>query len=249
MRTGSGEVWSRLAHLYRDWLDAADDAGVLASIEVSCDAARGSWTVEVTGSAASCFDTWEGAVVGLQYHLDALVVRTLQGHALVHAGVVLVGESLVLLPGPSGSGKSSLVAHLVARGARYYSDELAILDAEGRVHPYRRPLMLRGARGSYPDTSVRCDPPSALPAQRPEIVLFLTYDPIGAAGPIVPVTKERALMELLRNTPQNWRDRPRLVPTLARALAGTRTFAGGRGEAGEMDGPLARLLAGRRPQA
>ena len=42
------------------------------------------------------------------------------------------------------SGKSALVAELVRAGATYYSDEYAIFDSLGRVHPYPKPLSLRG---------------------------------------------------------------------------------------------------------
>jgi hypothetical protein len=36
-----------------------------------------------------------------------------------------------------------LVAELLRAGATYYSDEYAVLDGLGRVHPYARPLGLR----------------------------------------------------------------------------------------------------------
>jgi hypothetical protein len=41
------------------------------------------------------------------------------------------------------SGKSTLVAALVKRGATYYSDEYAVIDDRGRIHPYRKSLGLR----------------------------------------------------------------------------------------------------------
>ena len=53
----------------------------------------------------------------------------------------------ILLPGPTHAGKSTLVAELVRRGAPYFSDEYALIDADGRVHPYPRPLLLRDGSG------------------------------------------------------------------------------------------------------
>jgi hypothetical protein len=47
------------------------------------------------------------------------------------------------LPGVSHAGKSTLVAELVRSGATYYSDEFAILDCHGRVHPFARDLRMR----------------------------------------------------------------------------------------------------------
>jgi hypothetical protein len=40
-----------------------------------------------------------------------------------------------------------LVSALLARGAKYLSDELALLDDQGRVHAYPKPLSVRAAHG------------------------------------------------------------------------------------------------------
>jgi hypothetical protein len=47
----------------------------------------------------------------------------------IHSGVVGTGASCVLLPAAAGSGKSSLTAALVHRGFRYFSDEVALIEA------------------------------------------------------------------------------------------------------------------------
>ena len=47
----------------------------------------------------------------------------------IHAGVVGTGKSCVLLPAAAGSGKSSLTVALVHRGFRYFSDEVALIEA------------------------------------------------------------------------------------------------------------------------
>lgn len=65
----------------------------------------------------------------------------------IHAGVVGWRGAAILIPGRSHSGKSSLVAALVAAGATYYSDEYAVLDDAGFVHPFARPLGIRDATG------------------------------------------------------------------------------------------------------
>jgi hypothetical protein len=62
----------------------------------------------------------------------------------VHAGVVGWRGRAIIFPGRSWSGKTTLVAELVRAGATYYSDEYALLDPRGRVHPYARPLSIRG---------------------------------------------------------------------------------------------------------
>jgi hypothetical protein len=65
----------------------------------------------------------------------------------VHAGVVGWQGQAIVIPGRSFSGKTSLVAALVRAGATYYSDEYAVLDSNGKVHPYSRPLAIREGEG------------------------------------------------------------------------------------------------------
>jgi hypothetical protein len=65
----------------------------------------------------------------------------------VHAGVVGWRGRAILIPGRSGSGKTRLVEALVRSGATYYSDEYAVLDSRGRIHPFARPLNRRRGEG------------------------------------------------------------------------------------------------------
>ena len=62
----------------------------------------------------------------------------------LHAGVVAWKGKAIILPGSSFSGKTSLVAALIKKGALYYSDEYAVLDENGDVHPFPKMLSLRG---------------------------------------------------------------------------------------------------------
>jgi hypothetical protein len=48
----------------------------------------------------------------------------------------------ILIVGPPQSGTSTLVAALLRAGGLYYSDYYAVLDSDGLVHPYARPLWL-----------------------------------------------------------------------------------------------------------
>lgn len=61
----------------------------------------------------------------------------------VHAGVVGWRGKAIILPGNSHYGKTTLVAELVRNGAEYYSDEYALLDTHGLVHPFERKLFIR----------------------------------------------------------------------------------------------------------
>jgi hypothetical protein len=74
----------------------------------------------------------------------ALHART---RLFVHAGVVGWRGKAIVIPGRTFAGKSSLVAALVEAGAEYYSDEYAVLDDQGQVFPFARPLKLRDSSG------------------------------------------------------------------------------------------------------
>src|SRR5918997_1140655 len=85
---------------------------------------------------------------GLDSGLRAVVALHARDRVFIHAGVVARGGRALILPGSSLSGKTTLVAALVRSGAAYYSDEFAVLDAEGRVHPYPKRLAMRKQDGT-----------------------------------------------------------------------------------------------------
>jgi hypothetical protein len=75
--------------------------------------------------------------------LQLSVAEAARRRVFVHAGVVGWKGKAILVPGRSFTGKTTLTAALVRAGATYYSDEFAVLDTEGRVHPYLKPLSVR----------------------------------------------------------------------------------------------------------
>lgn len=67
----------------------------------------------------------------------------------LHAGVVAWKDKAIIIPGSSFSGKTTLVAALIKKGALYYSDEYAVLDEQGQVHSFPKRLSLRGVIDDY----------------------------------------------------------------------------------------------------
>ena len=105
--------------------------------------------------------TEEGAFQWLRQDIDSTVAQRSPQMLFVHAGVVGWRGRAIVIPGRSHAGKSTLVAELVRRGAVYYSDEFAVLDETGRVHPYRRTPVLRdGERRPQDLRWVREDEPT-----------------------------------------------------------------------------------------
>lgn len=77
------------------------------------------------------------------------VAEYADAHAFLHAGVVVWKGKALVIPGESMHGKTTLVAEFVKRGALYYSDEYAIFDKEGSVHPFAKTLSIRGGIDAY----------------------------------------------------------------------------------------------------
>jgi hypothetical protein len=98
---------------------------------------------------------------GRKYALTMLESQ-IQGHIalaapdfiFIHAGVVADGHRALVIPGRSFSGKTTLVRAMVAAGAVYYSDEFAVLDETGFVHPYSKRLSIRRDGGGADDYQV-----------------------------------------------------------------------------------------------
>ena len=89
----------------------------------------------------------EEALSVLGSHLHNQVAVSAQDRLFVHAGVVGWQGCALVIPGRSFSGKTSLTAALVRAGADYFSDEYAVFDSRGFVHPYPKPLSIRDAAG------------------------------------------------------------------------------------------------------
>ena len=83
------------------------------------------------------------ALHGFESDLQLYIAEKARRRVFIHGGVVGWRGQAIIIPGRSFSGKTTLVAELVRAGATYYSDEYAVLDARGRVHPFPKPLGMR----------------------------------------------------------------------------------------------------------
>ncbi len=77
------------------------------------------------------------------------VAEFAESKVFLHSGAVGWKGSGIIIPGKSYSGKTTLVSELIKRGAEYYSDEYAVLDEEGFLHPYPKMLSMRGIINEY----------------------------------------------------------------------------------------------------
>jgi hypothetical protein len=135
-----------------------------------------------------------------------------------------------LFPGRSSAGKSTLVAELVRRGATYLSDEFAVLDSGGLVHPYALPI-----RMLKEDRIERVRPQElGTVAARPMpagMVVLTSYDRQARWAPRR-LSPGRGLLEMLRHTiPAQTRPEAALA-ALRKVVARAPVLKGRRGEAG-----------------
>jgi hypothetical protein len=139
----------------------------------------------------------EEALDALESDLQRHVSQFARNHVFIHAGVVGWQGRAILLPGRSMAGKTSLVAALLKAGATYYSDEYAIIDPNGLVHPFPRRLSVRQPGNLKPR---RSDPEEfgSRPGVTPlpvGLVAVLKYLPGGRWRPRL-LTPGKALLEL-----------------------------------------------------
>ncbi len=166
-------------------------------------------------------------------------------HVFVHAGVVAHRGGALVMPGRSLAGKSTLVAALVAQGATYLSDEYAVLDTGGAVHPYPKPLSLRVNPGSL----VQWDAPVerfggvvADRAFRTAVIAVTRYEQDAQWRPVRRTPSDGALALLSNAVPA--RERPaETLAAVRRASAGALVLEGSRGEATETARDLLHELA------
>lgn len=161
------------------------------------------------------------------------------GSLFVHAGVVGWHHRAILIPGRSHSGKTTLVAALVAHGAEYYSDEFAVLDRDGRVRPYSIPLSVRGRAGEAP-LKVAVESFGGRAGTGPLAVglIVVTRYQRAARWRPRPLSPGQALLALMDNTVAARRSPEFSMPVLRRAVLDARTFRTLRGDANTMASSL-----------
>jgi HprK-related kinase A len=143
-------------------------------------------------------------------------------YLMLHAAVVERDGRAVVMPGPAGSGKSTLCAALVHAGWRLLSDELAIFRPEdGYLVALPRPVSLKAraihimrdlapaavfgpaVRDTHKGTIAHMRPPSDSVARaqepaRPAWIVFPRYD-ASVAAVLRPASKATSMLELVAN--------------------------------------------------
>jgi hypothetical protein len=180
----------------------------------------------------------------LERSLEHYVAEFSATHLFIHAGVVGWQGKAIVLPGRSHTGKSTLVHGLVDAGATYYSDEFAVIDCDGLVHPYARKLSLRdGPFGPAGRVDLAPADPASQDPLPVGLVAFLTYE-TGKSWEVEALTGAGAILEVCDHTVAIRRRPADAFAMIGAMLNGATVIKGIRGDVDAATRAIVDLLAG-----
>lgn len=167
---------------------------------LTTEPAPGSYRIMINQRPFAAAATIAEAVDLLVADLQSFWASSAADFVFIHAGTVAFGNQLVLLPGESGTGKTTLVATMLRAGATYFSDEFAVVDRDGFIHPYPRPLRLRTASNEERLKPAALGAATGNGRCRPRLLLFAPYAPDAVVAP-QPLSPGVTLLRLLAHSP------------------------------------------------
>lgn len=186
------------------------------------------------------------AIDAFESDLQLYVAETAPRRVFVHAGVVGWQGKAIVIPGRSFSGKTTLTAELVKAGMTYYSDEYAVLDAQGRVHHYARPLSIRENGHLEKPKKYQVETLGGQPGSKPlpvGLVVVSKYKP-GAKWRPRQLSAGEGALALLANTVSARREPQATLATLHKVVSRAPVLKGQRGEAQQVIDFILAQLAG-----
>jgi hypothetical protein len=209
------------------------------------------FSLRVSRTSHELFEDFESAIrsrslktifQGFETRVKMYVAEMARRRVFVHAGAVGWQGQAIIIPGRSMSGKTTLVRELVRAGATYFSDEYAVLDAQGRLHPYPQPLAVRQS-DNFRQKKYPVEELGGTAGTKPLPVGLIIVSRYQADSRWRPkqISAGQGVLELLSNTVPARRKPEVVMPTLQRAVSAAVILKGVRGEAEE----TARLILNR----
>ncbi len=244
LTAGCADACKTLDQYAFPWLRRVEAKAGRPDLDLRIDQAAGEFRLTVDGDVVAAAGEPLGLVRALIQALDETVVQRLNGLRAVHAGVIAWKGRVLLFPGLSHAGKSALVREFLRRGATYFSDEYALIDAAGCVHPYPRPLLVRdGGDEQHPLLAHALDAPVGDAPLPLGWIFVIAYRPESAWN-VMTISQGEALMALLQNTPHVLAKSPEMVGIFQRAIADAQCFAGMRGDAADAVDEILQRIGG-----
>ncbi len=247
VRTNDPAVTEALAGHLPPGFETAEffDTGRVYSLVVEEDERSGESqsSVYVNGALLTRRSTLEASLRTFEADVQLYVAEMAPERIFVHAGVVGYRGLGILLPGRSFAGKTTLVGELVRAGAEYYSDEYAVLDSAGGVHPYPRPLSIRNGPGPGVKHPVHSFGARAGDGPLPVGLVVMSEFRSGGEWRPERLSPGRGALALLANTVAARRIPEVALATLHRVVTRAPIVASERGEASGVVGPILELAA------
>jgi hypothetical protein len=168
----------------------------------------------------------------LETDLHRYTAESTSDVTFLHAGVVGWQGSAIMFPGRSLSGKTTLVREMLRLGATYYSDEFAVVDSSGLVHPFARPLGIR-EDSSYAQAKYSAEELGATSGVKPlpmGMAVICKYE-AGARWQPAPLSQGQGALELLANSVAVRSQPDQTLGRLQKLVRHTVFIQGTRGEA------------------
>ena len=185
---------------------------------------------ELPRSKSSQPQSLDSALKTLQKEIHICIAEHARNHVFIHAGVVAWKNQTFVFPGFSHAGKSTLVWTLVQAGAVYFSDEYAVFDEQGRVHPFPLPIALRSEHGArrmiMPDNIANS-------CRKTDFIVFTRYRPDANWHPRL-LQPAAAMMRLVRHSIAIRANPALVVPILKHLALQSKVFAGTRGQSKQL---------------
>ncbi len=124
------------------WLKISENFTPDIAFQIKTDNTN-AWTLHKTGQRTLKFHTVDALFQRLTSDIDAAIAQFSRQSLFLHSGVVVYEGIAILLPGKSGSGKTTIVLEAILRGGTYYSDEYALVESDGTILPFARPLSVK----------------------------------------------------------------------------------------------------------
>lgn len=173
---------------------------------------------------------WDELCEAFDSDLEFFIASRSRKLLFVHAGVVSWRAQAIVIPGPSHSGKTTLVQALLRAGASYYSDEFALIDSAGSVHPFPRPLAIRRNGSITRIAAAQLGAPQATACARIDTVILTRYARGIEWRPRV-LSHGEGVLGVLQNTVAARRYPELALTSIQRAICQAQVLGGLRGEA------------------
>ncbi len=169
---------------------------------------------------------------GLERDARSFVAEHARAYLFVHAAVVGWNGLAIVMPGKSMSGKTSMAVEFVRAGAEYYSDEFAVFDEAGLVHPYAKPLSIRDIKDGDRQRDYPVEYFGGRAGRKPVRVglVLATHYGEGAQWRPRQLSPGRGVMSLLSNAVGARNKSGTAIEILARAIEKATILQGVRGE-------------------